>query len=46
MGQAFGFGKKKCKICVVGLDNSGKTTILSHLKSGGRADDIHEVRVR
>ena len=43
MGQAFGFGKKKCKICVVGLDNSGKTTILSHLKSGARVDDVHEV---
>ena len=32
--RALGFGKKPAaKIVVVGLDNSGKTTILNHLKT-------------
>ncbi|CAJ0942459.1 unnamed protein product, partial [Mesorhabditis belari] len=31
--QWLGMGKKQVNICVVGLDNSGKTTILNQLKS-------------
>jgi GTPase SAR1 family protein len=30
--QALGWIKKNCKIIVVGLDNSGKTTLINHLK--------------
>ena len=41
----FGFSKKKCNISIVGLDNSGKTTILSHLKPPSARGDVHEVRV-
>ena len=29
----FGYRKRKVNICVVGLDNSGKTTLLNHIKS-------------
>ena len=39
----FGFSKKKCNISIVGLDNSGKTTILSHLKPPSSRGDVHEV---
>jgi ADP-ribosylation factor-like protein 6 len=28
----FGLGKKEAKILVVGLDNSGKSTLINHLK--------------
>lgn len=31
--EKLGFTKKEVKVLVVGLDNSGKTTILNHLKS-------------
>jgi len=31
--SAFGFSKKKARILVIGLDNSGKSTIINHLKS-------------
>jgi len=30
--EKLGFIKKEVKVLVVGLDNSGKTTILNHLK--------------
>lgn len=30
--NAFGFSSQKAKILVVGLDNSGKTTLVNHLK--------------
>ena len=39
----FGFSKKKCNISIVGLDNSGKTTLLSHLKPIQTRGDVHEV---
>mmetsp|Transcript_7981 Transcript_7981/g.19006 ORF Transcript_7981/g.19006 Transcript_7981/m.19006 type:complete len:188 (-) Transcript_7981:30-593(-) len=32
IAMALGLGKRECKILVVGLDNSGKTTLLNHLK--------------
>ena len=28
----FGIKKKECRVVVVGLDNSGKTTVLNHFK--------------
>ena len=34
IANAFGFSKKEAKILVVGLDNSGKTTLIHHLKAG------------
>ena len=43
LARLFGFSRKKCKICVVGLDNSGKTTILSHLIPESRRLEVHEV---
>lgn len=46
--EKLGFTKKEVKVLVVGLDNSGKTTILNHLKSKKvpmRRRDAH-VRVR
>jgi len=39
----FGFSKKKCNISIVGLDNSGKTTLLNHLKPASTKSDVHEV---
>jgi ADP-ribosylation factor-like protein 6 len=30
--QALGWSKQQCKIIVVGLDNSGKSTLINHLK--------------
>lgn len=30
--KAFGFAKEKVNVLVVGLDNSGKTTLINHLK--------------
>jgi ABC-type molybdenum transport system ATPase subunit/photorepair protein PhrA len=30
--QAFGWTKKECKIVVVGLDGSGKSTLINFLK--------------
>ncbi|CAL2037393.1 hypothetical protein CAEBREN_25639 [Caenorhabditis brenneri] len=33
LSNLFGMGKKDVNIVVVGLDNSGKTTILNHLKT-------------
>ena len=41
----FGFSKKKCNISIVGLDNSGKTTILNHLKPQASRGDVHEVSI-
>lgn len=32
MGGSFGKNKKSSKVTVVGLDNSGKSTIINHLK--------------
>ena len=32
LSRAFGKKKKSCKVVVVGLDNSGKTTLINHLK--------------
>jgi ADP-ribosylation factor-like protein 6 len=32
LANAFGFSKKEAKILIVGLDNSGKTTLIQHLK--------------
>lgn len=40
LALALGLSKRECKILVVGLDNSGKTTLINHLKPkkvGGRA---------
>jgi ribosome biogenesis GTPase A len=30
--QALGWTKKECRIIVVGLDNSGKSTLINHMK--------------
>ena len=32
LAKAFGWSKKECNIIVVGLDNSGKSTLLKHLQ--------------
>jgi ADP-ribosylation factor-like protein 6 len=32
IADAFGFSRKEAKILVIGLDNSGKTTLINHLK--------------
>lgn len=32
ISSAFGLRKKEARILVVGLDNSGKTTLIHHLK--------------
>lgn len=32
LANAFGFRKKDARILVVGLDNSGKTTLIQHIK--------------
>ena len=32
IAAAFGFSKREAKILIVGLDNSGKTTLIQHLK--------------
>lgn len=41
ISQAFGLLKKEAKVLVVGLDNSGKTTLLNNLKL--RRAALHEV---
>ena len=33
IANAFGFKKKESKVLVVGLDNSGKSTMIQHLKA-------------
>ena len=30
--DAIGFAKPQCKVLCVGLDNSGKSTVIQHLK--------------
>ena len=35
LGKVFGFSKSKISVLVVGLDNSGKTTLISRLQSAG-----------
>lgn len=35
LGKVFGFSKSKISVLVVGLDNSGKTTLISRLQSSG-----------
>ena len=32
LAAAFGFTSKEARILVIGLDNSGKTTLINHLK--------------
>jgi GTPase SAR1 family protein len=32
LSNAFGMGRKEARILVIGLDNSGKTTLINHLK--------------
>lgn len=32
ISDALGFKKREAKILVIGLDNSGKTTLINHLK--------------
>ena len=32
IAKALGFSKREARILVVGLDNSGKTTLINHLK--------------
>lgn len=32
ISSAFGWSKKEARILVVGLDNSGKTTLINHIK--------------
>lgn len=32
LANALGFRKKECNVLVVGLDNSGKSTVLNHFK--------------
>ena len=39
--RALGFGKGTARILVVGLDNSGKTTLINHLKP--KKSKAHEV---
>ena len=41
MAKLFGFSKKQVKICVVGLDNSGKSTIINQLKPA--KSHVHEI---
>ncbi len=32
IASVFGYSKKEARIVVIGLDNSGKTTLINHLK--------------
>lgn len=32
LANAFGIGRREARIIVIGLDNSGKTTLIHHLK--------------
>ena len=32
IANAMGLSKKEARVLVIGLDNSGKTTLISHLK--------------
>lgn len=32
ISSAFGWSKKEARILVIGLDNSGKTTLINHIK--------------
>ncbi len=32
ISSAFGIGRREARILVIGLDNSGKTTLINHLK--------------
>ena len=38
LGKIFGFSKAKVSILVVGLDNSGKTTLISRLQAKNDVD--------
>jgi len=39
IARAFGFGRGEARVLVIGLDNSGKTTLIHHLKSDSRDRD-------
>jgi ADP-ribosylation factor-like protein 6 len=32
IASVFGYSKREARIIVIGLDNSGKTTLINHLK--------------
>jgi ADP-ribosylation factor-like protein 6 len=41
--KLLGFSKRKTKILILGLDNSGKSTLLAHLKREARGDSFEVV---
>ena len=43
IAAAFGFSKKEARILVIGLDNSGKTTIINYLKAKKGSPTSYEV---
>jgi ADP-ribosylation factor-like protein 6 len=43
IGEALGFIKSEAKVLIVGLDNSGKTTLINHLKSPSSSSSVDEV---
>jgi ADP-ribosylation factor-like protein 6 len=43
IGEALGLINSEARVLVVGLDNSGKTTLINHLKAPGAASSVDEV---
>ena len=41
--KLFGIGRRRLNIVVLGLNNSGKSTLISHLKPARADVDVHEV---
>ena len=43
IAEALGIIKSEAKVLIVGLDNSGKTTLINHLKPPGSSSSVDEV---
>ena len=43
IAEAFGLIKSEAKVLIVGLDNSGKTTLINHLKTPGGDSRVDEI---